>query len=367
MKTLLLQFGSALLYALAGFGVFGMLLNRYLILMPDSRPKTPLMLLAFALLVGGSGLAGFFAWRPPWIFIPAAVLLLMLGGEVRRLVIRRACAASPPLASIPHQVALANPITTTDLMVHRYEIVHPKWDGKPLRIVQLTDLHVHRSLPLDYYQNALKIAEEAQPDLAVFVGDFITKRSELPQLKRVLRPVAGAANLAILGNHDYWANPEIVRAAIKEGGLRLLSNETITLDIADSKVAVTGYDYPWGTKEACLLSGQNGMLQLVLSHTPDNIYRIAASRGDVVFAGHYHAGQVRMPLLGSLIIPSIYGRRFDHGHFLVNGTHLFVASGVGAVTPPVRVYCQPDIFIVDILPGKKERTGREAPTPSLSG
>ena len=64
--------------------------------------------------------------------------------------------------------------------------------------------------------------------------------------------------------------------------------------------------------------------------------------------------QTKIPIiLGSIVIPSIYGRRFDHGHFVIKGTHLFIASGVGAANPPVRIYCQPDIFIVDILPGKK--------------
>ena len=37
-------------------------------------------------------------------------------------------------------------------------------------------------------------------------------------------------------------------------------------------------------------------------------------------------------------------------HFIVDGTHLFVAAGIGAANPPLRVYCRPDIFVVDILP-----------------
>ncbi len=77
----------------------------------------------------------------------------------------------------------------------------------------------------------------------------------------------------------------------------------------------------------------------------------------MVFAGHYHAGQIRILYLGSLVIPSLYGRRFDHGHFLVNGTHLFVTSGIGTATFPIRLYCQPDIFIVDIL-GNDTRNDR---------
>jgi uncharacterized protein len=67
-----------------------------------------------------------------------------------------------------------------------------------------------------------------------------------------------------------------------------------------------------------------------------------------VFAGHYHAGQYRLPWLGALVVPSTYGRRFDHGHFVVSNTHLFVSAGIGATDPPRRIYCQPDLFIVDI-------------------
>jgi predicted MPP superfamily phosphohydrolase len=69
----------------------------------------------------------------------------------------------------------------------------------------------------------------------------------------------------------------------------------------------------------------------------------------VVFAGHYHAGQFRIPYIGSVVVPSTYGRRFDHGHFIVNGTHLFATSGIGVAVLPFRIYCQPDIFIVDVM------------------
>ncbi len=99
---------------------------------------------------------------------------------------------------------------------------------------------------------------------------------------------------------------------------------------------------------------QNGLLHVVLSHTPDTRYRLSACSADLMFSGHYHAGQIRAPMFGPIVVPSIYGRRFDHGHFVVNGTHLFVASGIGAANPPVRIYCQPDIFVVDLVEAKKE-------------
>ena len=68
-----------------------------------------------------------------------------------------------------------------------------------------------------------------------------------------------------------------------------------------------------------------------------------------VFTGHYHAGQVVLPVFGSLVIPSRYGRRFNHGHFKVDDTDLFVTAGMGASSPPLRIYCQPEIIVVDFV------------------
>jgi predicted MPP superfamily phosphohydrolase len=88
---------------------------------------------------------------------------------------------------------------------------------------------------------------------------------------------------------------------------------------------------------------------LVLSHTPDNVYALAEQGATAVFAGHTHGGQMRVPWLGPLIVPSRYGRRFDRGHFDVEGTHLYVSAGVGADAPPLRLWCPPDLVVVDLV------------------
>jgi len=316
--------------------------------MPDSKAKTPVILTSFAVLLGAGTLLGFFLARPPWLYAPLALLFLILLGEGRRAIIRRSCAGSRPVDTTPHQFNLAKPITTTDLVVHRYQLPHPKWRGAPLRIVHLTDLHVHPSLPLEYYQEVVSIAEQSKPDIAVFTGDFITSLDSLPKLAKVLRPIAKLETYAVLGNHDYWTDANAVRKVITESRLRLLSDETVSLAVGENQVVITGYDYPWGTKEKRISSQGDGKLHVVLSHTPDNIYRISEASADLTFSGHYHAGQIRIPVIGPIVVPSVYGRRFDHGHFVVRDTHLFVTSGIGAANPSVRIYCQPDIFVVDV-------------------
>lgn len=344
----LVRLASALLYGTAGFCLFLMLLNRLLIRASDSRAKTPVILAAFAVLVGGGFVMGLFLARLPWVLAPLALFGVMLLGEFRRAFIRRTSAGTGPIDTIPHQIDLASPVTTTDLAVHRYEVPLAKWRGAPLRIVHLTDLHVHPAFPLEYYQAVVAFAEQTEPDIAVFTGDFITRVEALPLLREIIRPIARLETYAVLGNHDYWADPDAVRKVVRESGLRLLSDESAAVSVGHNEIAVTGYDYPWGTRRKSVSPQRSEMLHIVLSHTPDNIYRLSKSSADLVFSGHYHAGQIRAPLFGPLVVPSVYGRRFDHGHFIVNGTHLFVASGVGAANPPVRIYCRPDIFVVDI-------------------
>jgi predicted MPP superfamily phosphohydrolase len=318
------QFGlidliSVLLFGGVVFCLFLALLNRVLILIPDSRIKTPLILSVFGLLSGLGLLAGFMLARPPWLYLPAGFFFLVVIGEVRRLFIRRSCRGTPPVDSTPHQVDIANPITTTDLVVHRYHVPHRKWHGPPLRIVHLTDLHVHPGLPREYYQRVFSAAEEMDADIAVLTGDFVSSIAGLQMLREVLRPIAKLATFAVLGNHDYWVDAEAVRGVVRACHLQLLTDETQEIVFGSNKITVTGYDYPWGNRDRSGPSFQDeDALHVVLSHTPDNIYRLSAASADLVFAGHFHAGQIRLPVLGPIVIPSVYGRRFDHGHFVVD-------------------------------------------------
>jgi len=349
MRVPLIGIGSALLFALAGVCVFLVLLNRILIFIQNEMAKALAICVSFTLLVVIGGSSGFFVTSHIWSIIPVALLILVVLGEVHRLFIRRACSASPPIDTIPHEFNLARPITTTDLIVHRYQVSPSKWQGDPLRIVHLTDLHVNSSLPLEYYREVLSVAEEQEPDIAVFTGDFISKLDALPALAEVLRPIARLETFAVLGNHDYWEDAGAIQDALTRSGVHVLANDSAKISHGSSTVVISGYDYPWGTKDRYVTSQKGDALHIVLSHSPDNIYRISRSRADVAFSGHFHAGQIRVPLVGSVVVPSVYGRRFDHGHFMVDGTHLFVASGVGAADPPLRIYCQPDIFVVDIV------------------
>lgn len=337
-----------LLSALAGLCLGLVLLNRLLLLLRDSRWKGPLIVLVCGAVTGGFALAGLAMPGAPWAYAPLTVLALIGVGEVRRAVLRRAYAVESALEIPPGEIALRRPVTTTDVVVRRFRVALPGWRGPAFRIAHASDFHVNPGLPKAYYRRVLERLEEARADFVVLTGDFVTRPEAIPALAQLLRPLGLHGTFAVLGNHDYWAEPDGVRAALRGAGICLLTDEPARVDVDGGTIQIAGCDHPWGGRGCAIPPAPEGVVSVVLSHTPDNIYRISRQSAHLMFSGHNHAGQVRLPWLGSVVIPSRYGRRFDHGHFVVNGTHLFVTGGVGAANPPLRIYCRPDVFVVDV-------------------
>jgi predicted MPP superfamily phosphohydrolase len=285
------------------------------------------------------------------MLIPTFILVGIITGEIHRVVIRFQCRGAPPIERKNFSISLLRPFTSTDLIVARYEAHCFNWQGQKLRIVHISDLHVSDQYPVHYYEDIMEHINEANPDLLFITGDFVTEADSIPLLPDILAPLSAPYRaFAVLGNHDYWAGADEIATIVQSCGVDLLRNGCRSLRLEESgNICICGYEYPWGADVLPIPSAASTVFVVVLTHTPDNIYRLSAAGADVVFAGHYHAGQFRIPYLGSVVVPSSYGRRFDHGHFIVNGTHLFATSGIGAAVLPFRIYCQPDIFIVDLM------------------
>ena len=228
----------------------------------------------------------------------------------------------------------------------------PSWRGPALRIAHVSDLHLNSHLPLAYYERVMRRVADAQPDLIFFTGDFVTDPQYVNLLPGVLALARGRlGTFGVLGNHDYWADPAAVADTVGATGVTLLRDAAVRVPVGEGRhILIAGCESPWSSPTPPPIARPApGELALLLTHTPDNIYRLSRLGYAAIFAGHYHGGQIRVPRLGSLVVPSKYGRRFDHGHFVVNSTHLFVTAGVGSAEPPLRLWCQPDVFIVDVV------------------
>jgi uncharacterized protein len=61
-----------------------------------------------------------------------------------------------------------------------------------------------------------------------------------------------------------------------------------------------------------------------------------------MLAGHVHGGQIRLPLIGSLFVPSRYSRKYDCGTFFKDPTVMHVSRGL-AGQHPLRFHCRPEV------------------------
>ena len=334
------------LWISASAGLWISLFNRYLLRLVDGPAK--LSATAGSLVAMGAG--AIWAAATPWItahWLPAAAIGLLALGEVRRAILRRAYEITPTKrGSEPRW-----PRTTTTAFEVQHYAVGPPLTGPQsgLRILLLTDFHLTSRLPFEYYERVLAEAGEYQPDVVVLTGDYVTRKASIALLPRLLRsvPASKFGTFAILGNHDHWAEPEQISSMLQSAGITLLGGRCCELTMSDERrIRICGTEKPWGPAFRCP-NADAGVTTFVLSHTPDNIYELARAGVDAVFAGHTHAGQWRLPWLGAIVVPSRYGRRFDHGHFKIDKTHLFVSAGVGSDRPALRIACPPEIVIVD--------------------
>jgi uncharacterized protein len=388
---------TALLHAAAGGLVSIYLLNRLLNRMHSTPVKFGFITGVTLFLLAIPAVSGWWlAVRPhlSWYMrhaFPLLVLAVWLLGDLRLLVQKRLQRGAPPVDEQPPRprgfAFLRHPITTTDLTRVSYEVF---WDGPALTVAQLTDLHVNGSLPFSHYQQAIRLAEKAQPDLVLLTGDFVSHAKNIPALPGLLTPITttcalsgegltpGKAIFASLGNHDYWSDPTGVKAALAQSGVRLLSGQCMELFAQGQPFRLCADDRPWGPaspfsrgekgQDSPPPSGEGlGVREkptLILSHSPDNIFDLRYIPGAVaVFSGHVHGGQFRVPLpfgSTSLVLPSIHGRRLDRGHFVFVGAekqpvHLFVSAGVGADEPALRLYCPPEVLIVRFISTNNSR------------
>jgi uncharacterized protein len=141
-----------------------------------------------------------------------------------------------------------------------------------------------------------------------------------------------------------------VRTALSSAGVSVLENEIRRWDTPEGPIAIVGLADTWTrTPELgrTLAAVPLDVPTFVLVHEPD-IFPEVPPRVAVTFAAHTHGGQVSLPLLGALIVPSRFGKRYAAGHVNEGGRDLFVTTGIGTSILPVRFGVAPEVAIVTI-------------------
>lgn len=222
------------------------------------------------------------------------------------------------------------------------------------RIVQLSDLH-NKSFGLNQVRLVSKV-EKLKPDIIVITGDIVDARRYDPEPALIL--VKQLQSLAqvyyVNGNHesDVPTYPEFEQRMI-QSGVRVLRNEREVLFDGQEKIAIIGIDDPtfmatsgFVTRLNSLSDGFEGF-KILLSHRPERFETYVDQGYDLIFSGHAHGGQIRLPFFGGVIAPHQgFFPMYDAGEFEREGAKLIVNRGLGNSLFPQRIFNTPEIVLM---------------------
>jgi uncharacterized protein len=229
------------------------------------------------------------------------------------------------------------------------------------RIAQISDIHFGPYMGRAGVQRAVDAAIRFQPNLVVLTGDFVSHpyhRPNGPEGTRYAEPCAdvlatmkGVPKIAVLGNHDHWTDPNFIEGALRDRGITVLRNSAVSLERGKSRLWISGVDDVYvgaADLSQTLKPVPSDEATVLLAHEPDFADYAARFPVDLQLSGHSHGGQVRLPGIGALILPSL-ARKYPIGLNRVGNLQVYTNRGLGVVNPPVRFHCPPEVTFVTLV------------------
>jgi len=214
-------------------------------------------------------------------------------------------------------------------------------------LVQLTDVHVGRTIKREFIEQLVKATNALNPDMVVITGDLIDLpvseiEYDLYPLKNLNAPV-----YFILGNHEYFHGVGEAVEYIKTLGITPLLNEHVVIGEGNKQFNLVGLTDVIGTRtgffppdaEAAYLGTDQNKSCIVLAHQPRMINEMDNYRCDLMLSGHTHGGQIfPFGLLVMAAQPYLAGL-YEHA----KGRQIFVSRGTGYWGPPLRFLAPSEI------------------------
>ena len=253
----------------------------------------------------------------------------------------------------------------TALEVNEYEIVSDRipeaFSG--FRIAQVSDLH--NAEFGEGNEKLIELLSQTDPDMIVITGDLIDSRHT--DIEIALEFARHAIKLApvyyVSGNHEARVREyEDLKMGLAEAGVIVLEDHKVQITREGASITLIGIDDPSFREDylfgdaASVTSSALSELQnesdgytVLLAHRPE-LFEIYVDTGiDLVFSGHAHGGQFRLPFIGGLVAPNQgFFPKYDAGLFSEDSTTMIDSRGVGNRIIPIRINNRPEIVTVTL-------------------
>lgn len=231
------------------------------------------------------------------------------------------------------------------------------------RIAQISDLH-NAEFGKDN-KKLLSLLETCEPDIILLTGDLVDSRNTDIEIAISFSEKASAIapTYYVSGNHEARIDEyEDLTEGLENAGVQVLKNESVLLEQSGKSICVAGMedpsfvtDYLFGDSETVAIDvlseliSDEDVFTILLSHRPELFDTYVECKADLVFSGHAHGGQFRLPFIGGIVAPNQgLFPKYDAGQFTEGSTNMIVSRGIGNSILPFRINNRPEIVLVEL-------------------
>lgn len=254
----------------------------------------------------------------------------------------------------------------TKVKITHYDIENKKIpeDFNKYKIAHLSDFHNTNSKRIK--TTLVKKLEENKPDIIVITGDLIdSRRTNIDTAKEFIQSIKHIAPIYyVVGNHESrLINAIGLQEQIQNAGAIILRNEKIFLKNNNESINLIGLDDPAFytpyenfnemkkkiDEKLKILATDKTKFTILITHRPEYIETYSKNNVDLVFTGHAHGGQIRLPFVGGIIAPGQgFLPKYTNGVNKSNGTNMVISRGIGNSKFPFRINNRPELIFVTL-------------------
>lgn len=252
-------------------------------------------------------------------------------------------------------------VATTGLKVKEYKIVNSNITDEfhGLKVIHISDVHYGRTVNENEINRMVNKINFIKPDIVVITGDLLDRDTELNEkqistLTKALTHInTKYGKYAITGNHDYKKRDEWEQI-INDSGFTNLNDKYDVIcndnyeNILISGMSTNSYnkidvnDKMIITNTYLANTNDNIVYKILIMHEPDFITKFDYTTYDLILAGHSHNGQVRLPIIGPLILPE-NAKKYYAEYYDLGNTQFYISSGLGTSNLDFRLFNRPSI------------------------
>ncbi len=222
---------------------------------------------------------------------------------------------------------------------------------KELNIVQISDVHIGKSLGKEFLETIVKDINTLNADIVVITGDLVDLHvDEIGDKLDNLKDIKSQYGVYFVsGNHEYFHGVEAICSFLESLHVKVLTNESVVIN---NQINLAGITDLMGRRlgilkpdlKKALLHVESDLPTILLAHQPKITKELKNEKIDLILSGHTHAGQIfPFGLLVMLDQPYLNGL-YQHSE----KTQIFVSSGAGYWGPPIRVLAPSEIVKIKL-------------------